>query len=217
GRCGVSRATAGRRRAFRATAGRRHVPEEPVGGLPPLPHHVPEEPMGRLPPRPGPEHLLGFLWGVFMELTPDSRPTGATPDSKAPTDTTLDSKPDMTPDTTLDSKPDTTPDTTPDNTTPDMTPDDTTPDNTTPDTKPWPKSPGAQSKTKSQRFLSGSKPDAMPKSPGSLPGSKPEARPKSTRRRSFELTLLSPCLSAFWSSTKQHYDTNQTFTSCNNY
>ncbi|KAK5623042.1 hypothetical protein CRENBAI_020805 [Crenichthys baileyi] len=38
-----------------------------------LPCHVPEEPVGGLPPRPGPEHLLGFLWGVFTELQPDSR------------------------------------------------------------------------------------------------------------------------------------------------
>ncbi|MED6285600.1 hypothetical protein CHARACLAT_030833, partial [Characodon lateralis] len=45
------------------------------------PGRVPEEPVGRLPPRPGPEHLLGFLWRVFMELKPDSwAPSG----SKAP-------------------------------------------------------------------------------------------------------------------------------------
>ncbi|MEQ2247848.1 hypothetical protein ILYODFUR_013262 [Ilyodon furcidens] len=52
----------------------RHVPEEPVGGLPPWPRHVPEEPVGGLPPHPGPEHLLGFLWGLLMELMPYSRP-----------------------------------------------------------------------------------------------------------------------------------------------
>ncbi|KAK5613633.1 hypothetical protein CRENBAI_018492 [Crenichthys baileyi] len=45
------------------------------------PGHVPEEPVGGLPPRPGPEHLLGFLWGVFMELKPDS---WASPGSKPP-------------------------------------------------------------------------------------------------------------------------------------
>ncbi|KAK5603384.1 hypothetical protein CRENBAI_008743 [Crenichthys baileyi] len=62
---------------------------------PPLPRLVLEEPLGGLPPRPGPEHLLSFLWGVFMEIKPDSRPAGtkpdsrpagATPDSRAPTD-----------------------------------------------------------------------------------------------------------------------------------
>ncbi|MEQ2302833.1 hypothetical protein AMECASPLE_010788 [Ameca splendens] len=36
------------------------------------PHHVPEEPEGGLPPLPGPEHLLAFLWGVLMELKPDT-------------------------------------------------------------------------------------------------------------------------------------------------
>ncbi|KAK5600894.1 hypothetical protein CRENBAI_007713 [Crenichthys baileyi] len=45
------------------------------------PGHFPEEPVGGLPPRPGPEHLLGFLWGVFMELKPDS---WAPPVSKPP-------------------------------------------------------------------------------------------------------------------------------------
>ncbi|KAK5607607.1 hypothetical protein CRENBAI_013979 [Crenichthys baileyi] len=45
-----------------------------------LPGHVPEEPVGGLPPRPGSEHLLVFLWGVFMELRPDSwAPTGSKP------------------------------------------------------------------------------------------------------------------------------------------
>ncbi|MED6236638.1 hypothetical protein ATANTOWER_012055 [Ataeniobius toweri] len=45
------------------------------------PGHVPEEPVGGLPPRPGPEHLLSFLWVVFMELKPDS---WALPGSKPP-------------------------------------------------------------------------------------------------------------------------------------
>ncbi|KAK5612278.1 hypothetical protein CRENBAI_016266 [Crenichthys baileyi] len=49
------------------------------------PGHVLEEPVGGLPPRPGPEHLLGFLWGVFMELKPDSwAPPGSKPGSKPP-------------------------------------------------------------------------------------------------------------------------------------
>ncbi|KAK5618631.1 hypothetical protein CRENBAI_014875 [Crenichthys baileyi] len=49
------------------------------------PGHVPEEPVGGLPPRPGPEHLLGFLWGVFMELKPDSwAPPGSKTASKTP-------------------------------------------------------------------------------------------------------------------------------------
>ncbi|KAK5600670.1 hypothetical protein CRENBAI_013118 [Crenichthys baileyi] len=46
------------------------------------PFHVPEKPVGGLPPRPGSEHLLGFFWGVLMELKPDFKSAGATPDSK---------------------------------------------------------------------------------------------------------------------------------------
>ncbi|KAK5608767.1 hypothetical protein CRENBAI_020505 [Crenichthys baileyi] len=65
----------------------RHVLEWPEGGLPPLPRHVPEGPVGGLPPRPGPEHLLGFLWGVPTELRPDARADspqpGMTPDPKS--------------------------------------------------------------------------------------------------------------------------------------
>ncbi|MEQ2310828.1 hypothetical protein AMECASPLE_013304, partial [Ameca splendens] len=92
----------------------RHVPEEPVGWLPPLPRLVPEEPMGELPPRPGPEHLLGFLWGVLMELMPDFRPPDTTPDSTTPDEASLDStsadttSDDRKPDTSDDPKPDTT-------------------------------------------------------------------------------------------------------------
>ncbi|KAK5609601.1 hypothetical protein CRENBAI_003339 [Crenichthys baileyi] len=50
----------------------RLIPEGPVGGLPPLPRLIPEGPVGGLPPRPGPEHLLSFLWGVLRNscLTP---------------------------------------------------------------------------------------------------------------------------------------------------
>ncbi|KAK5610921.1 hypothetical protein CRENBAI_024531 [Crenichthys baileyi] len=55
----------------------RLISEGPVAGPPPLPRHVPEEPVGGLPPRPGPEHLLGFLWGVLRELMPDSRSAAA--------------------------------------------------------------------------------------------------------------------------------------------
>ncbi|KAK5598781.1 hypothetical protein CRENBAI_004425 [Crenichthys baileyi] len=68
-----------------------HVPKEPEAGLPPLRRHVPEGPEGGLPPRPGPEHLLGFLWGVLTELRPDAQPDsrpespqpGMTPDPKS--------------------------------------------------------------------------------------------------------------------------------------
>ncbi|KAK5623914.1 hypothetical protein CRENBAI_000200 [Crenichthys baileyi] len=64
-----------------------HVPEGPEGGLPPLPRHVPEGPKGGLPPQPGPEHLLGFLWGVLTELRPGAQPEppqpGMTPDPKS--------------------------------------------------------------------------------------------------------------------------------------
>ncbi|MEQ2291708.1 hypothetical protein AMECASPLE_015741 [Ameca splendens] len=52
----------------------RLILEEPVGRLPPLPRLIPEGPEGGLPPRPGPEHLLGFLWGVIMELRHVSKP-----------------------------------------------------------------------------------------------------------------------------------------------
>ncbi|KAK5613756.1 hypothetical protein CRENBAI_016648 [Crenichthys baileyi] len=42
-----------------------------------------------LPQRPGPEHLLGFLLGVLMELRPDSPQPEMTPDTKsAPTSST---------------------------------------------------------------------------------------------------------------------------------
>ncbi|MEQ2253802.1 hypothetical protein ILYODFUR_036247 [Ilyodon furcidens] len=50
----------------------RLVPVEPVVGLPPLPRLVPVEPVVGLPPRPGPEHLLSFLWGVLLEIRTDS-------------------------------------------------------------------------------------------------------------------------------------------------
>ncbi|KAK5603618.1 hypothetical protein CRENBAI_003524 [Crenichthys baileyi] len=40
---------------------------------------------GELPPLPGPEHLLNFLWGLLMELKPDTpRPVSARPDSPRP-------------------------------------------------------------------------------------------------------------------------------------
>ncbi|XP_047244864.1 uncharacterized protein LOC124882486 [Girardinichthys multiradiatus] len=57
------------------------------------PGHVPEEPVGGLPPRPVSEQLLGFLWGVFMELKPDSTPEYGAQDYEAP-DSKSDSKPD---------------------------------------------------------------------------------------------------------------------------
>ncbi|MED6234455.1 hypothetical protein ATANTOWER_030436 [Ataeniobius toweri] len=60
------------------------------------PGHVPEEPVGRLPPRPGSEHLLSFLWGVFMELTSDSKPDfkpDSRPDSKLRGSSTLRGRP----------------------------------------------------------------------------------------------------------------------------
>ncbi|KAK5609843.1 hypothetical protein CRENBAI_016573 [Crenichthys baileyi] len=41
---------------------------QPVAAGPTEPHHDTEEPEGGLPPRPGPEHLLSFLWGVLLEL-----------------------------------------------------------------------------------------------------------------------------------------------------
>ncbi|MEQ2231310.1 hypothetical protein ILYODFUR_038254, partial [Ilyodon furcidens] len=69
-----------------------HASEEPMDGLPPCPRHAPEEPAGGLPPRPGPEHLLSFLWGVLLELWTDALTCTMT---------------DFTPDLLLDSGPDT--------------------------------------------------------------------------------------------------------------
>ncbi|KAK5615099.1 hypothetical protein CRENBAI_005696 [Crenichthys baileyi] len=60
--------------------------EQPTSGLQPA-AEFPEGPVGGLPPRPGPEHLLGFLWGVLKELRPDAQPDspqpGMTPDPKS--------------------------------------------------------------------------------------------------------------------------------------
>ncbi|MEQ2183325.1 hypothetical protein GOODEAATRI_031561 [Goodea atripinnis] len=36
------------------------------------PRLVPVEPVVGLPPRPGPEHLLSFLWGVLLDIRADS-------------------------------------------------------------------------------------------------------------------------------------------------
>ncbi|KAK5613801.1 hypothetical protein CRENBAI_015984 [Crenichthys baileyi] len=119
----------------------RHVPEEPVGGLPPIPRLFPEEPEDGLPPRPGPEHLLGFLWGVLTELMSVSRPDAQhdTPQPDAQHDTP---QPESRPDTPQpDTRPDTPqPDTRPDTPQPDTRPDtpqpDTRPDTPQPDTRP---------------------------------------------------------------------------------
>ncbi|MEQ2249328.1 hypothetical protein ILYODFUR_028094, partial [Ilyodon furcidens] len=83
----------------------RLIPEEPVGGLPPLPRLIPEEPEGGLPPQPGPEHHLAFLWGVLMELKPDTpEPVSDTePDTPEPV---TDTEPD-TPESVTDTEPDT--------------------------------------------------------------------------------------------------------------
>ncbi|KAK5612598.1 hypothetical protein CRENBAI_010854 [Crenichthys baileyi] len=67
--------------------------EQPTSGL----QHAaefPEGPVDGLPPRPGPEHLLFFLWGVLMELRPDTGPD--TPQSDSRPDTP---QPDSRPDT----------------------------------------------------------------------------------------------------------------------
>ncbi|KAK5601532.1 hypothetical protein CRENBAI_024424 [Crenichthys baileyi] len=56
--------------------------EQSTPGLQPA-GQFPEGPVGGLPPRPGPEHLLGFLWGVLTELRPDAQPDSR-PDSPQP-------------------------------------------------------------------------------------------------------------------------------------
>ncbi|KAK5599818.1 hypothetical protein CRENBAI_015067 [Crenichthys baileyi] len=53
--------------------------EQPTSGLQST-AEFPEGPMGGLPPRPGPEHLLGFLLGVLMELRPDAQPDSPQPE-----------------------------------------------------------------------------------------------------------------------------------------
>ncbi|KAK5598489.1 hypothetical protein CRENBAI_009959 [Crenichthys baileyi] len=58
--------------------------EQPTPGLQPG-VELPEGPEGGLPLLPGPEHLLSFLWGVLMELRPDTpQPVSARPDTPQP-------------------------------------------------------------------------------------------------------------------------------------
>ncbi|KAK5610357.1 hypothetical protein CRENBAI_006385 [Crenichthys baileyi] len=62
--------------------------EHSTPGLQPA-AEFPEGTVGGLPPRPGPEHLLVFLWGVLIELKPDTpQPVSPQPGMKS------DSKPD---------------------------------------------------------------------------------------------------------------------------
>ncbi|MEQ2243656.1 hypothetical protein ILYODFUR_009071, partial [Ilyodon furcidens] len=122
-----------------ATAGST-VPQPAAAGST-EPRHVPEEPVGGLPPFPGPEHLLSFLWGVLTELKPDSEHDFTPPDAR--TDTTPD-------DSTLDTLHDTPqsntplPDSGPDTPQPDS---DTEPDSPQPDSDTEPDSPQPDSDT----------------------------------------------------------------------
>ncbi|KAK5598395.1 hypothetical protein CRENBAI_012273 [Crenichthys baileyi] len=135
-----------------------------------------EGPVGGLPPRPGPEHLLGFLWGVLKELIPDSRSASAS-----------DAKPDilhatLEPDThSATPEPDTHP----------ATPEpDTHPATPEPDTHSD-KVPGGSSSLlgRPPGLLPGSKPDGGSTPLRALPGSKPwfspHHRPPRTTLRGF--------------------------------
>ncbi|KAK5614011.1 hypothetical protein CRENBAI_012719 [Crenichthys baileyi] len=71
--------------------------EQPTSGL----QHAaefPEGPLGGLPPRPGPAHLLFFLWGVLMELRPDTPQPDYRPDTPQPDSRPDTPQPGMTPD-----------------------------------------------------------------------------------------------------------------------
>ncbi|KAK5600672.1 hypothetical protein CRENBAI_013078 [Crenichthys baileyi] len=102
----------------------------------------PEGPVGGLPPRPGPEHLLFFLWGVLIELRPDTPQPDSRPDTPQPDSRPDTPQPDSRPDTPQpDSRPDTPqPDSRPDTPQPDSRPDtpqpDSRPDTPQPDPRP---------------------------------------------------------------------------------
>ncbi|KAK5605610.1 hypothetical protein CRENBAI_009363, partial [Crenichthys baileyi] len=105
----------------------RHVPEEPVGRLPPHPRHVPEEPVGGLPSRPdlslsmtpglqsfcsrsqtsqrGPRR--DHLHCQFQRVEPLILAPGLTNCASGLADIVSDAKPDARPDARPDSRPDT--------------------------------------------------------------------------------------------------------------
>ncbi|MED6284814.1 hypothetical protein CHARACLAT_022817 [Characodon lateralis] len=155
-------------------------------------HHDTEEPVVGLPSRPGPEHLLSFLWGVLLEILTDYVP-GTTdllpvtpdyeaPDYEAPDYEVSSSRPDSQPDSALPDtlQPDSLPDTLQPHSLPDTPEPDSLPDTPEPDSLPdTPEPDTPEPDYVMTEFLTDRTPDHAPDD--SKPGSKPDARFKSLR------------------------------------